>query len=94
MTNASVVSRAFRYATWATLVSHHGAAAAGVFRPALHARLQEGAVNDQLTAAVEEVEQAHLTRIRERGYGGSDLEIGVSDGDRTRDIRSHSRKGH
>ena len=44
------------------LVGHHGAAAAGVLGPAEHARLEEGAVDDQLTPAVEQVEQAGLAR--------------------------------
>jgi len=43
------------------LVGDQGAAAAGMFGPAEHAGLEEGAVDDQLTAAVEQVEQAHLT---------------------------------
>src|SRR4029077_20581392 len=42
------------------LVGYHGAADAGMLGPALHAGLEEGAVNDQLTAAVEQVEQAGL----------------------------------
>src|SRR6185503_10351642 len=42
------------------LVGHEGAAAARVFGPAVHAGLAEGAVDDQLTAAVEQVEQAGL----------------------------------
>ena len=40
------------------LVGHHRAADAGVLGPAVHAGLEEGAVDDQLTAAVEQVEQA------------------------------------
>ena len=31
-----------------------------MLRPAVHARLEEGAVDDQLTAALEQVEQARL----------------------------------
>jgi hypothetical protein len=42
------------------LVGHEGAAAAGMFGPAVHAGLKEGAVDDELTAAVEQVEQARL----------------------------------
>ena len=42
------------------LVGHQGAAAAGMLGPAEHAGLEEGAVDDQLTAAVEQVEQARL----------------------------------
>ena len=57
-TYASVVSRAFRCARWATCVGHHGAAAAAALGPAGHARLEEEAVDDQLTAPVEQVEQA------------------------------------
>ena len=41
------------------LVGHKGAAAAGVVGPAEHAGLEEGAIDDQLTAALEQVEQAH-----------------------------------
>src|SRR5580765_2335039 len=43
------------------LVRHHGAADACMFGPADHARLEEGAVDDQLPATVEQIEQAHLT---------------------------------
>src|SRR5207245_1428845 len=42
------------------LVGYHGAANAGMLGPAFHAGLEEGAVDDQLTAAVEQVEQARL----------------------------------
>ena len=42
------------------LVGHHGAAGAGMLGPAVHAGLEEGAVDDQLTAALEQVEQARL----------------------------------
>ena len=40
------------------LIGHQRAAAARVVGPAVHARLEEGAVDDQLTAALEQVEQA------------------------------------
>src|SRR3977135_1854905 len=40
------------------LVGHHGAAAAGMLGPPQHPRLEKGAVDDQLTAAVEQAEQA------------------------------------
>jgi hypothetical protein len=51
------------------LVGHHGASAAGVIGPAEHPGLEEGAVDDELAAAVEQVEQARhaagpLERIR------------------------------
>ena len=42
------------------LVGDHRAAAAGMVGPAEHAGLVEGAVDDQLAAAVEQVEQADL----------------------------------
>ena len=42
------------------LVGHHGAADACMFGPADHARLEECAVEDQLTATVEQIEQARL----------------------------------
>jgi hypothetical protein len=42
------------------LVGHHGTADAGMIGPAGHAGLEEGAVDDQLTAAVEQVEQPRL----------------------------------
>jgi hypothetical protein len=35
------------------LVGHHGAADAGVLGPAFHAGFEEGAVDDELTAALE-----------------------------------------
>ena len=41
------------------LVGNHRAARASLLRPAVHARLVEEAVEDQLPAPVEEVEQAH-----------------------------------
>jgi hypothetical protein len=40
------------------LIGHHGTAVAGVVGPADHAGLEEGAVDDQLAAALEQVEQA------------------------------------
>src|ERR1035438_18361 len=43
------------------LISAQGAAAAGVLGPAEHPRLEEGAIDDQLSAALEQVEQANLT---------------------------------
>ena len=42
------------------LVGDHRAAAAGMVGPAEHPGLEEGAVDDQLAAAVEQVEQARL----------------------------------
>jgi hypothetical protein len=42
------------------LVCHHGAADAGMLRPSAHPGLEEGAVDDQLTATVEEVEEGRL----------------------------------
>src|SRR3974390_2077023 len=43
------------------LIGAQGATAAGVLRPAEHPGLEEGAIDDQLPAALEQVEQAHLT---------------------------------
>jgi hypothetical protein len=43
------------------LIGHHGAANACMLGPAFHAGLEKGAINDQLAAAVEQVEQTHLT---------------------------------
>src|SRR3989454_6553565 len=43
------------------LIGAQGAAAAGVLGPAEHSGLEEGAVDDQLKAALEQVEQANLT---------------------------------
>lgn len=43
------------------LVADEGAADAGLVRPAVHAGLEECAVEDQLTAPVEQVEQVRLT---------------------------------
>src|SRR5271168_2667434 len=42
------------------LIGAQGAAAAGVLGPAQHPRFEEGAIDDQLTAALEDIEQAHL----------------------------------
>src|SRR5271167_3595995 len=42
------------------LIGAQGAAAAGVLGPAEHAGLEEGAIDDQLTAALEQIEQAYL----------------------------------
>ncbi len=58
-TYTSVVSRAFRCARWRDLVGHERAAAAAALGPAGHAGLEEEAVDDQLTAPLEQVEQAH-----------------------------------
>ena len=57
-TYASVVSRAFRCAGCGVLGGHHRAAAAAPLRPAADARLEEVAVDDQLAAALEQVEKA------------------------------------
>src|SRR5439155_15308705 len=42
------------------LVGHHGTADAGMLGPPLHAGFEEGAVEDQLTAALKQVEQARF----------------------------------
>ncbi len=42
-------------------VRPQGTANAGMLRPAVHAALEEGAIDDQLMAAREQVEQAHFT---------------------------------
>ena len=42
------------------LVGHHGAANTGMLGPTFHAGFEERAVEDQLTAALEQVEQAHF----------------------------------
>src|SRR3989454_11981551 len=42
------------------LIGAQGAAAAGVLRPAEHPGLEEGAIDDQLTPALEQIEQAYL----------------------------------
>ena len=42
----------------ADLVGAEGTANAGMLRPAVHTRLEEGAVDNELTAALEQVEQA------------------------------------
>ena len=42
------------------LVGPEGTADAGMLRPAVHAALEEGAVDDQLAAALEQVEQARF----------------------------------
>ncbi len=42
------------------LIGAQRAAAAGVVGPAEHAGLEEGAIDDELTAALEQVEQARL----------------------------------
>src|SRR6202040_4115280 len=42
------------------LIGAQGAAAAGVLGPAEHSGLEEGAIDDQLPAALEQVEQAYL----------------------------------
>src|SRR5215813_10227409 len=43
------------------LIGAQGAAAAGVLGPAEHPGLEEGTIDDQLPAALEQVEQANLT---------------------------------
>jgi hypothetical protein len=42
------------------LIGAQGAAAAGMLRPAEHAGLEERTVNDQLRAALEQIEEAYL----------------------------------
>src|SRR5216683_3994802 len=42
------------------LIGAQGTAAAGMHGPAEHPRLEEGAIDDQLTAALEQVEQGNL----------------------------------
>src|SRR5436309_14823168 len=42
------------------LVGHHGAADAGMLGPPLHTGFEESAVEDQLTPALEQVEQARF----------------------------------
>src|SRR6266852_3275254 len=42
------------------LIGAQGAAAAGVLGPAEHPGLEEGAIDDQLTAALEQIDQAYL----------------------------------
>src|SRR5271167_4123420 len=42
------------------LIGAQGAAAAGVLGPAEHPGLEEGAIEDQLRAALEQIEQAYL----------------------------------
>src|SRR5271170_5188957 len=42
------------------LIGAERAAAAGVLGPAEHPGLEEGAIDDQLTAALEQIEQAYL----------------------------------
>jgi len=44
----------------ADLVGPQGAAAAGMLGPSEHPWLEEGAVDNQLSATLEQVEQAHL----------------------------------
>src|SRR5215467_12288647 len=45
----------------ADLISAQGAAAAGVLGPAEYPRIKEGAIDNQLPAALEEIKQANLT---------------------------------
>jgi hypothetical protein len=53
-----VVSRAFKWAR--DLVGSEGAAFAGMIGPAGHPRLEDGAVQDQLAAVLEQVERPSL----------------------------------
>ena len=59
-TNASVVSRAFRWARWATWSATNEQPRQACSGQPCDAGLEEGAVDDQLAAAVEQVEQARL----------------------------------
>jgi hypothetical protein len=54
------------------VVGHHGAAPAGLLGPTKHPRLEKGAVDDQLTPALEQVEQAGSTRRPVKGIGRLD----------------------
>ena len=58
-TYASVVSRAFRWAGWAAWSARKEQPHAARFWIALHARIEEEAVDDELPAPLEEVEQGH-----------------------------------
>ena len=58
---ARVVSRALQVGDVGDLVGDHRAADAGVVGPAVHAGFEERAVDDQLAAALEEVEQAEMS---------------------------------
>ena len=51
--NTRVVPAGVQMRKLANVVSHHGAADAGMVGPAAHARFEEGAIDDQLTSAVE-----------------------------------------
>jgi hypothetical protein len=42
------------------VVGDHGTADAGMFRPAMHAGFEERSIDDQLTAAFEQIEQARF----------------------------------
>jgi hypothetical protein len=42
------------------LIGAQRAAAAGMLGPAEHARFEEGAIDDQLSAALKQIEQAHF----------------------------------
>ena len=42
------------------LVGHQGTTNAGMLRPAMHAGLEEGAMDNQLTTTLEQVEQARF----------------------------------
>src|ERR1700722_15773016 len=43
------------------LIGAEGAASAGMIGPTEHSRLKEGAIDNQLRAALEQIEQAYLT---------------------------------
>ena len=58
--NASVVSRGVQMGEVGHLIRQEGASDAPVLGPTFHARLKEGAVDDQLTAPSEQVEQARF----------------------------------
>jgi hypothetical protein len=52
-----VVSAGVQMGQVGDLIGAQGAAAAGMLRPAEHPGLEEGAIDDQLTAAFEQIEQ-------------------------------------
>src|SRR5262249_31279908 len=59
------------------LIGAQGAAAAGVLGPAEHPGLEEGAIDDQLPAALEQVEQANLALGPSNSYAFSTAIHGI-----------------
>ncbi|KAG0932139.1 hypothetical protein G6F31_016612 [Rhizopus arrhizus] len=78
------------------LLGHHRAATAGVLGPAIDPGLEEGAVDEELPAVVEKVEQGGLAirAVEEELLAGGFPFVGGDDGGRLRGAGGLDGSGH